>query len=461
MVMKGPAISIDRLIEIVSRGGSVRTGVNVYNKRGTLLIEKAVRINNVQHLLVLKSNGLLSVPFDPSNRGGLWDKDGNPIAIKEEAPPETRPRETRPSGEVEERIQQIGAIKQEAFVRHDKAKKSIRKVMEGVATGRGGLDIDQIGETIGDIISFINQHESAFSYISGEIFNYDDYLYNHSVNVCTIGSAILKRFNDHFSRVVNNALANTAINDSQDEGYRNAQSFIYYLPEDMTDISLGFFLHDIGLTRVPRDILDKKGPLTPKEYATVKTHAFELGMDLLDKFGIDNPFVRNCVCYHHSALFNGEPNCYPDEKLPIETPPYVKVCRLADVYDAMTSKRCYREAFNPVGVVTELFRKYAHKDQMLQFVVHAFVKVVGIYPPGSILHLQSGQMAYILDAEGPIVVPFTDRRGHTLKHQPDPIDLSQAVDPGLQIDRRRPLKSPIEVYALLPAYLKKTVTSDG
>jgi len=455
--MKGPHISIDRLIEIVSRGGSVRTGINVYNKRGTLLIEKSVRIANVQHLLVLKSNGLLSVPFDPGNRGGLWDKDGNPIAIKEDAPPPPSRTQTRPCAEVEQRIQQIEQIKQEAFVRHDKAKKNIRIVMESITSGKDGIDIGHVSETISDVIGFINQNETAFSYISSDIFHYDEYLYNHSVNVCTIGTAILKRFNDHFSRVVNNALANAAINDTQDDAYKSAQSFIYYLPEDMADISLGFFLHDIGLTRVSQEILNKKGPLTPKEYAVVKTHSHELGMELLDRFAIDNPFVRNCVRYHHGALFNGEPSCYPDEKQPIETPPYVKVCRLADVYDAMTSKRCYREAFNPVGVVTELFRKYAHKDQMLQFIIHAFVKVVGIYPPGSILHLQSGQMAYILDANGPIVVPFTDKRGHTLKLQADPIDLSLVTDPGLQIDRRRPLKSPIEVVSLLPPYLKKTV----
>ena len=122
---------------------------------------------------------------------------------------------------------------------------------------------------------------------------------------------------------------------------------------------------------------------------------------ILEKNRLDNPFVKNVVKYHHSPLFKGEEGCYPEDRHHIENPPYVKICKLADIYDAMTSKRSYKDAFNPIAVVTEIFRKYADKDFLLQFIIHSFVKVVGIYPPGSIvfkIEFSSGSSSVISEA---------------------------------------------------------------
>jgi len=123
----------------------------------------------------------------------------------------------------------------------------------------------------------------------------------------------------------------------------------------------------------------------------------------------------------------------------------------------MTSKRCYKDAMNPTGVVTNIFRKYADRDHLLQFILHSFVKVVGIYPPGSVIYLLNGQMAYVLDSDGPLVIPFTGPDGEPLKKPVDPVDLSQQR-PGegeMFVDRRRPLVSPLEVQDKLPDFLKK------
>ena len=141
-----------------------------------------------------------------------------------------------------------------------------------------------------------------------------------------------------------------------------------------------------------------------------------------------------------------------------EIPPYVKIAKLADIYDAMTSKRCYKDAFNPINVVTNIFRTYANKDPFLQVVLHSFVKVVGIYPPGSILTLRNGQMAYVLLSDGPIVLPFTDSKAQPLSNKPDPIDLGSIniiESPQIQIDNRKSLKAPAEVIDLLPSYITR------
>jgi hypothetical protein len=131
------------------------------------------------------------------------------------------------------------------------------------------------------------------------------------------------------------------------------------------------------------------------------------------------------------------------------------MCKLADIYDAMTSRRCYKEAFNQVSVVTDIFRKYASKDALLQQVLFCFVKSIGIYPPGSVLFLQNGQMAYVLDSSGPLLIPFTDSQGNPLKTKADVIDLSVPDIPEeLKPDSRRKITMPLEVVSRLPDYLK-------
>ena len=462
--MEKKNIDIDYLIDIVSHGGAVRTGVNVFNQSGALLIEKMVRIKNVNTLLVLKNNGLKEVPLDTGAHGGMWDRDGNPVSPAPPPPPKpAKPPEApkpRVEPEVVKRLDEITAIRNEATTHHENARKKIKQVLGDIRRSGGEFDVSQVEESIGDIFNLITQNESAFAYVSSEIFQHQNYLQNHSVNVCTIGTAILKRFNDHFSEVVNNSIANVSMQSLHEGKSLSSTAFIYYLPEELRDISIGYFLHDVGMIMVPEDIINKKGKLNPEEIQAIRSHSFEKGMAILDKNRIDNPYVRNCVRYHHCALYGEEANSYPDGKLPIELPPYAKICKLADIYDAMTSKRAYKEASNPVGVVTELFRKYANRDHMLQFIVLSFVKILGIYPPGSIIHLRGGQMAYVLESKGPIVLPFTDTEGRTLQQQPDPVDLSdpQISDPVMmQIDRRGSLDSPIDVYDHLPEYLKKTV----
>ncbi|THB81339.1 MAG: hypothetical protein D3926_02575, partial [Desulfobacteraceae bacterium] len=173
---------------------------------------------------------------------------------------------------------------------------------------------------------------------------------------------------------------------------------------------------------------------------------------------LKNSFVKNIIKYYHAPLFEGEERCYPQDRSYKQVPIYTRICKLADIYDAMTSKRSYKDAFNQINVVTELFRKYAKKDTILQYVLHSFVKSIGIYPPGSIIYLRNGQMAYVLESTGPIVLPFTDTNEQTLMSQPDPLDLG---DPDTQevhrVDNRRSVKNPRDVYDLLPPYMKSIV----
>ncbi len=156
--------------------------------------------------------------------------------------------------------------------------------------------------------------------------------------------------------------------------------------------------------------------------------------------------------YHHANIFDGEKNCYPDQIVAKDLPLYVKISKLADIYDAMTSKRCYKEAINPIHVVTDIYRQFAQKDQALQGILYAFVKSIGIYPQGSVVKLISGQYAYIVDSVGPIIIPFTNDKGETIISQQPAVNLSE--DKSMVVNTELPLISPVNAYDMLPDYLK-------
>ena len=469
--MVNSRMSIDDLIEIVADGGKVKTGVDVFNSHGVLLLDKGVVVDRVKTLEIIKDNGIRTVPLSSSKDSGVWDKSGRPVkpasygaAETEEAEPE--PLVTAPSaGEIEKKLYEIEELKKIAKVKYDEAKTSIRKVLGDIRKTGGEFDYEEVSRNVGDMVEFLTVNDNPFSYLTKEIFTYDDYLYNHSVNVCTIGTAILHRFNDHFSKAFNDFLdsgSRAAKNPYEEEPEEKDDSFVFFQKEEMRDISLGFFLHDLGKVMVSEEILNKNGALTTAEFDEVKKHTFEHGIRVLEKNRIKNSVLYNIVKYHHAPLFKGEDRCYPGEKHAGEIPVYVKVCKLADMYDAMTSKRCYKEAFNPINVVTELFRKYARKNRILQFLLHSFVKSIGIYPPGSIVFMRNGQMAYILESTGPLVLPFTDGDQTPLAAKPDPLDISDPqTRETVQIDHRRSVQTPAEVYDMLPSYIKDVVSQSA
>ena len=457
--MPPPIISIDWLIEVVAGGGIVKTGIDVYDKRGLLLLDKDVLVKTVSILERVKKAGLIEVPIIET--GGVWDSEGQniPLPTNKKLQVSKIPPLTSETS-AEKKVHEIEEIKRTASVKYEKAKDNLKKTAQEITRSGGYFDVEEVRKTVDDMFDFLSANETAFTYLTRELLSYDDYLYNHSINVCTIGTAILNKFNEHFSNVVNQSLEENP-EGRIEANYAEAKSssFVNFLPADLRDVSLGYFLHDVGKLLIPEKILNKKGPLTDEEFEVIKGHSFEKGGEIMDKNRINNPFARNPALYHHCPLYDGEKRCYPDDKKPLEIPIYVKFCKLADIYDAMTSKRAYKDAMNPTGVVTNIFRNYADQDSTLQFILHSFVRAVGIYPPGSILTMRNGQLAYVMESNGPIVLPFTDTNGRSLRANLTPLNLAETESRDLQlsVDRTQPLISPIDVYDQLPAFLKKSV----
>jgi putative nucleotidyltransferase with HDIG domain len=118
-------------------------------------------------------------------------------------------------------------------------------------------------------------------------------------------------------------------------------------PGRLRTLSRGALLHDIGKVAISREILDKPGPLTELEYETVKEHP-ERGYELLGELGGFSEEVRGLVRDHHERLDGqGYPRGLSGSELSLDA----RILTVCDVYDALRSKRVYREA-------------WAHEDAM-------------------------------------------------------------------------------------------------
>ncbi|MDE6779859.1 MAG: response regulator [Ruminococcus sp.] len=117
--------------------------------------------------------------------------------------------------------------------------------------------------------------------------------------------------------------------------------------KDISLITIASALHDIGKISIPGSILNKPGRLTPEEFDIMKTHT-TTGASLLEEIPIykDDPLVKVAreICRWHHERYDGKG--YPDGLKGEEIPISAQIVAVADVYDALTSERCYKKAFS-------------------------------------------------------------------------------------------------------------------
>ena len=107
-------------------------------------------------------------------------------------------------------------------------------------------------------------------------------------------------------------------------------------------LELAGLLHDIGKIGIPDRILNKSGPLTPSELEAIRKHPI-VSYDIVSQM-IDDPRVLDAILYHHERM---DGTGYPRGLVATEIPLPAAILSVADVYDALTSRRSYRDAYSP------------------------------------------------------------------------------------------------------------------
>ncbi|MGN0170112.1 MAG: HD-GYP domain-containing protein [Lachnospiraceae bacterium] len=129
-----------------------------------------------------------------------------------------------------------------------------------------------------------------------------------------------------------------------------------YSREDIDILTLCGLLHDIGKIKIPKAILSKPGALSKEEYALIKRHSI-LGYEILKKLPLDHRIKRAALMHHERCDASG----YPLGLIQEDIDPFAVIVSIADVYDAMTSKRCYRDAICPFEVIATFEKEGFHK----------------------------------------------------------------------------------------------------
>ncbi|MCL1104950.1 DUF3391 domain-containing protein [Shewanella algicola] len=155
--------------------------------------------------------------------------------------------------------------------------------------------------------------------------------------------------------------------------------------KEIRDIALGSLFHDIGKLKVPEDIRRKRGELTDVEANFLKMHP-NFGYDMLKRTGLFPEAMLDIVLHHHEFIDgSGFPHQLTEDKIVITT----QVVSLANDYEILLNQ--YRTPQVALGI---LFKNHSkkHSDKLIS----VLVKILGIYPPGTVVRLTDDTIAKVM-----------------------------------------------------------------
>ncbi|HWK23538.1 MAG TPA: HD-GYP domain-containing protein [Ureibacillus sp.] len=245
-------------------------------------------------------------------------------------------------------------------------KKAVKQItnsfrqLNGLDSKSASLVIDkqskEIGKLIDDLLSTILESKEILMVLSDTLL-YDEYIYQHSFQVTLYALAIAKEMR--------------------------------YSQSDIKTIGIGALLHDVGKMMTPAEILYKPGRLTDEEFEIMKEHA-KLGFDILRNLHTVSLLVAHCAFQHHERL---DGSGYPRALVDYEIHPFAKIIAVADVFDAVTSNRVYREKMIPSQGIAII---EAGRGTMFDAkVVDALKKCIVHYPNGTVLVLSDGRRGIV------------------------------------------------------------------
>ena len=220
------------------------------------------------------------------------------------------------------------------------------------------FNIDSCRAMAHGIVDEILKKRSVVSLDMVNLASFDNYTYVHSLNVAVLAVIL-----------------------GIDSGLRYSQ---------LQELSEAALLHDIGKLSIRVEILNKKEPLTPEEFALIRTHP-EKGYEKVKDDPVISNTVKSAILSHHE---NEDGSGYPRHLKSDEIHRFAKIIHVCDVYDALVSNRVYRRAMNPADAM-----EYLMSNCWVMFDVNYVREIMNCvcpYPTGVTVELSDGTRAIVV-----------------------------------------------------------------
>lgn len=261
------------------------------------------------------------------------------------------------------------------------------------------VDVAGVAPLVEEISASVSRNSGALISLA-RIKSFDDYTYMHSVAVCALMAALARQLQLDEAQTRSAAMAG--------------------------------LLHDVGKAKMPLDVLNKPGKLTDAEFEIMRSHPEKGHALLAGAEGVDEIALDVCLHHHEKVDGSGYPHALAGDDISL----FAKMGAVCDVYDAVTSNRPYNKGWDPAETIRRMAEWKGHFDTK---VFAAFVKSLGIYPIGSLVRLESGRLAVVMEQSrksltAPIVkIFFSTKAGCHL--MPEIVDLSRPQCPDKIVGR--------------------------
>ena len=252
----------------------------------------------------------------------------------------------------------IGTEIATARIRFEDAQQTAKSIMSGLRVGRT-LDINNARKVVKGCVESVLRNENALMLLT-KIKHQDAYTAEHCINVSILCAA----FGKHLG----------------------------LLQGEIESLALCGLLHDVGKTKIPDEILNKPGALTPKEFELMRHHTTHGRTILMGTSHSLNTAVDVAFSHHERMDGSGYPRGLEAHQIPY----FAKIVGLVDTYDAITSDRVYDK-----GRASMQALEIIHKHRGTQFdaeLADEFIQLIGIYPPGSIVEMVNGEVGIVVES---------------------------------------------------------------
>ncbi len=163
------------------------------------------------------------------------------------------------------------------------------------------------------------------------------------------------------------------------------------VPSHLKLLGLAALVHDIGQLRLPLNLLRKVQPYSPQDHKVIQAHC-DMGEAILNQF-LDFPVESKWMVLHHHERLDG--SGYPKGFMGHEISELTQILSIADTYDAQISGRCSQPPVPPAQALSELYQA-AIAGQYANALVQRLIQLLGVYPIGSLVRLNTGEQAVVV-----------------------------------------------------------------